>query len=205
MPKFEFNQERSKSPLEILMIVLLILTFSYGVFLKFQVSNTVEKITNIENRLEELKTSLNFDENQSVKLQVKKSFFDKKSDERKFLSNFFDRIIQIKNTFKDVELKTVSLSNFENFQVNFLSQNNSEKAVNDTAKTIRTYLDSKNFINTFTPSVNISSNINDEIETKFSIQGEYKVEKNEELFPKTETNEVKSRVEKIQEQLKSNN
>src|SRR6056300_1334501 len=107
MPKFEFNQERSKSPLEILMIVLLILTFSYGVFLKFQVSNTVEKITNIENRLEELKTSLNFDENQTVKLQVKKSFFDKKSDERKFLSNFFDRIIQIKNTFKDVELKTV--------------------------------------------------------------------------------------------------
>ena len=205
MPKFEFNQERSKSPLEILMIVLLILTFSYGVFLKFQVSNTVEKITNIENRLEELKTSLNFDENQTVKLQVKKSFFDKKSDERKFLSNFFDRIIQIKNTFKDVELKTVSLSNFENFQVNFLSQNNSEKAVNDTAKTIRTYLDSKNFINTFTPSVNISSNINDELETKFSIQGEYKAETNEELFPKTETNEVKSRVEKIQEQLKSNN
>jgi len=205
MPKFEFNQERSKSPLEILMIVLLILTFSYGVFLKFQVSNTVEKITNIENRLEELKTSLNFDENQTVKLQVKKSFFDKKSDERKFLSNFFDRIIQIKNTFKDVELKTVSLSNFENFQVNFLSQNNSEKAVNDTAKTIRTYLDSKNFINTFTPSVNISSNINDELETKFSIQGEYKAETNEELFPKTETNEGKSRVEKIQEQLKSNN
>lgn len=205
MPKFEFNQERSKSPLEILMIVLLVLTFSYGVFLKFQVSNTVEKITNIENRLEELKTSLNFDENQTVKLQVKKSFFDKKSNERKFLSNFFDRIIQIKNTFKDVELKTVSLSNFENFQVNFLSQNNSEKAVNDTAKTIRTYLDSKNFTNTFTPSVNISSNINDELETKFSIQGEYKAETNEELFPKTETNEGKSRVEKIQEQLKSNN
>ena len=202
MNKPNFQENQGSKPIDILMIVLLIFTIGFGAFSKFQIQQTKKANQNIQNRLNILQSALDPDQMQSVKLQTKKAFYDQKQNNKIFYTNFIARIFQINQK----ALKSASLREQDSFSANYQTDQKSLNPLLDSTVVIKSFSDSKNFKQTFTPSISLAKNIFDKLQTNFSVQGYYEADLNEEIFATGQRakSQKQDQIEKIKAQLKAN-